>query len=174
MKIRFKFCLLLIIISPSVQLLGQKALQLTNLNGGRKLLIQENNRVQCITNDSRYIGTLSSITDSAIVVNGNPVLLNAIQSIGRKRRGAGFFSFAEGWIAGAMLADAIFSSPNSGPSCPNCQTTSQDNTGGPVLEALAGFGVLVLAINTAGRNSPKKLSNWKLKVVDQPETLTSK
>ena len=75
---------------------AQKALQLTNQKGGRKLLMQENSRVLCVTNDSRYLGILSSISDSTIVVSGKTLGLTTIQAIGKRRRGSGFLALPKG------------------------------------------------------------------------------
>jgi hypothetical protein len=145
---------------------NQKALQLTNTSSGRKLLLKEGHRVSYVfQGESKKVGVIKEITESSVIISGTTYQISDFKSIGRKRKGSGFLSYAFSFLGTGIVIGAI-QNANYDP-CPSC--TDAGSSGGEytVIEVGIGLAVLGLGVNTAIRNSPKDVvTKWKIEIID--------
>jgi len=162
--------LLVLLCKPSAY--SQKAIQLTNQTSGKKLLIKEGQRIQFTLKadtvpSSRHVGVLNSVTESTITVDQQVVSLEQLKSIGRKRKGSGFWSVASTVVGTGLIIGSIANS--SYDPCPDCEGDDDSNAGMTVVEVGLGAAFIGLGINTIVRNSPRDLvEKWKLEIIDAP------
>jgi hypothetical protein len=110
-------------------------------------------------------GILKTVDKSFIVVDNQTIFLEDLYAIGRKRDGSFIFQVFYGFLAIGSIKDAVSPTDNT-PSCNGCQTTSSVDQGVVLGEILLGVGFLALDVNSILRNTPRKLSRWKLEIID--------
>lgn len=162
-------CLILFMILP---LLGftQKKIKLTNTKSKKEVFLTEGKRVVYVLKDKpgSKTGILNKITADSIVVDERLLGLEELKSIGKKSKGSGFLTFLMAGFGGAMIGAALAPEPDP---CQNCQTVSVEDNGGSAFKAIyaiVGLAVVIIAINSATKNSPRNISNekWSLEVVE--------
>lgn len=144
---------------------AQKKIKLTNAT--RTRIIREGMRI-CYVKKGDYEmtkGFLKTIDKSFIVVNNQTIAIEDLTAIGRKRGGSGFFQFFCGFVAGGIFIDAVSPTDNT-PSCNGCQTTTTVDQGAITAEYLMSGAFIALGVNSILSNTPRKLSKWKLEVID--------
>jgi len=163
-------CLWLLISLGNSVGYAQKAVQLTNQTSGAKQLIKEGHRIQFTLKSDmppypRHVGELNAITDSTITVDEQVVSLTELKTIGRKRKGSGFWSVASTVVGTGLIIGSIANS--SYDPCPDCEGDDGSNAGMTIVEVGLGAAFIGLGINTIVRNSPRDLAEkWKLEIVD--------
>jgi len=166
MRILLCCCVILIQVCISHSVFSQKALQLTNNQSGKKKYLEAGQRVEYVLNSTgrkHKVGILESVSDSVLSIQGVAIPLHDIKSIGRRRKGSGFWAFTTSFIATGLLIDA--GTPDPDP-CPDCEDSgsSGDGTG---IEIGMSLVFIALCINTVDRNSPKDVvKKWMLEVID--------
>ena len=148
---------------------SQKAIQLTNITSGKKQIIKEGQRVEFTTkyDHKHYVGILHTVTVSAITIQDKTYPLDDLTSLGRRRKGSGFWAFTSGAVGAGLIIGAIANSTYD--PCPDCEGDDGSNPGITAAEVGLGLAVLGLGINTVVRNSPRDLvKKWKLEIVDAP------
>ena len=149
----------------------QKDIQLTKVTTGKKQVLEEGYRVQYTLQANpkvHHVGILESVTDSLIIVQGDSIAFDQLKSLGRRRKGSGFWAFMGGFVGTGIIIGSIQSS-NYDP-CPSCIDGGSSGEGWTAVEIGLGVAIIGLGINTAVRNSPRDLvSKWKLEIIDSPD-----
>lgn len=148
---------------------AQKAIQLTKVSTGKKHILLVGHRVEYTLKSKpqvHYIGLIDSVNETSVVIQGTKISYEELKSIGRRRKGSGFFASALGFFGAAAVVSA-FKEPED--PCPSCIDSGSSGEGLTVLGGIAGAGLLGLSINTVARNSPRDLiKKWKLEIINQP------
>ena len=154
---------------------SQRALQLTNLSSGKKLFIKEGQRIVYVLkgSTSRSKGILEKVNESSVTIAGYDFKLEELKSIGRKRKGSGFWSTSSAILGVGMIIGSI-QSANSDP-CPDCTDAGSSGEGWTAVEIGLGAALIGISINTTVRNSPHDVvEKWKLEIVDQATLQSNK
>jgi hypothetical protein len=143
-------------------------IKLTNTKSKKEVILVKGMRVvYVLKTKSATVGTLTEITTTGMSIDGTPIAYEDLKSLGKRKKGTGFGTFALSFFGGAIIGSVIFAD-NSDP-CPQCQTVSVEDEGGTagnILAVVGGVTLIALAVNTGVKNSPRDLSIWKLEVVD--------
>ncbi|WP_147275619.1 hypothetical protein [Adhaeribacter pallidiroseus] len=154
---------------------AQKGIQLTNIKSGKKLkLITIGKRVgyaEATTQDGQIkasTGILSEISASTLTIGGNTINIADIQRFGEVKKGSGFLGSVLTSLSAVMAVGAIASSTSSEPDCSNCNTFVEDDggTAGTIFLTGLGVGISYLGIRTHIRNTPRKLTKWKMDIIN--------
>jgi hypothetical protein len=149
-------------------LCAQKKLKLVNLKTKKEIMITTGTRVGYVLKEYPKLATgiLTAIEANAIDIEGKRINLIDLKSIGKKKKGSGFGSFAMAVIAGSLIGSVLAPDPEP---CSNCIVIEENNGGteGDVILVVAGSALIGLAINSGIKNTPKDVvKTWKLEIVD--------
>ena len=145
---------------------SQKAIQLTKVASGKKLVILTGHRVVCsVKSESKaMVGLVDMISENAVTIKGREILYDEIVAIGRRRKGSGFLTYMWGMMGAGMI---ISSFQGADDPCPNCIDEGNFGEGEAILSGITGAGLVALSFNTGVRNSPRELGKkWTLEVID--------
>lgn len=160
------FAILFILIVQSGY--SQKVVRLTKISTGKTQIIKTGQRVEYTLKKNpkpNYVGVVESISEDHLVVNGKSIAKDELKSLGRKRKGSGFWMTSSTILGGMLIVGAI--STASYDPCPSCIDAGTSGEGWTAVQIGLGATVLGLGINTMVRNSPRDLiSKWKLEIVD--------
>ena len=147
-----------------------QTIKLTNSQNGKELLLEKSARISYGLKDNYKLfkGELQEITKDSIKVEDEWVAINNIDMIGRKKKGAGFWTFISAAFGGAMIGTALAPEPDVCPTCTTVIVEDNGGTAGDVIMVAAGVGLGAIAIDTAIKNSPKTIAEnqWHLEVVE--------
>lgn len=146
-----------------------QSIRLTNTKSDKVLTLSPGARVVYTLKGSTeaHVGILSRVNSDRMIVDNAEVLYNNLTRLGKKKKGSGFGIFAMSFVGGSFIGSVLFAG-NDDP-CPQCQTVSVEDEGGTagdILVVTAGVSLIALAANSATKNSPRKLTAWKLEVID--------
>jgi hypothetical protein len=159
--------ILTFVIFTISNLYSQRQIQLTNLTSEKKLFLKVGDRVQYVLKEGGgAIGVIKAINDNSIQVEDVVLETESLKSIGRRKKGAGFWAFTSSAVGVGLIIGSI-QSANSDP-CPNCIDAGSSGEGWTAVEIGLGVAILAVGLNGAIRNSPRNVvSKWKLEIVNQ-------
>src|SRR5688572_9241451 len=171
-------CLTVILLSTTTTLYAQNAIQLTNIETGKKLKpIITGSRVSYIlkpapgqSGPGAITGILNEVSNTTATVNGVTFNLDNLDRIGQKKKGYGIGSMLLNGFGTALIVGAISNHTREiEPACNGCivVTEGEDKAmAGTLLLSGIGLGLNVLGIKSIVKNSPRSLQKWNLEVVE--------
>jgi len=156
----------LVLVGPS----NAQTIKLTNSKNDNQLILEKGTRISYGLKDNHKLfkGELQEITQDSVKVNDEWVAMHNIYSIGKKKKGSGFWTFISAAFGGAMIGTALAPEPDICPSCTTVIVEDNGGTAGDIIMVAAGVGLGAIAINTAIKNTPKTIAEdqWNLEVVE--------
>lgn len=146
--------------------IAQKAVQLTRVSSGKKVVIKEGKRViyKLKGNSDAYMGNLESVGDSTLLIGGEKVALDQLEYFGKKSKGSAFWGSTLIILGSATIVGSIASAGND--PCPDCIDEGSSGEGWTAVEVGIGVGLIGLGANTLAKNSPRDLNEkWKIEIV---------
>lgn len=164
MRLTLLLSILLMTVIASAQ-----SIKLTNTKSGKSLSLPKGTRVVYTLKGSStaHVGILTDIKTDQMVVDSTSVSYDDLTRLGRRKKGSAFGIMAMSFIGGSFIGAVVF--PGNDDPCPQCQTVSVEDEGGTagdIVLVTAGVTLVGLALNSATKNSARKLGDWKLEVVE--------